>query len=563
MESGEVQRVSDQTNLRTLLVGIDGGSWSVLDPLIDAGVVPTLGSLFDEGVSGDLASQIPPWTPSAWPSLYTGVNPGKHGVFDFLRFDGYDWDLVDRTDVHEHALWELLDQRGLTSVVVNVPVTGPPRPFDGALVPGYVSPEEPACHPKGLLDDLWDQFGEYRVYAPADADGDEAIDWYEQLTRMRGAAFRHLAREHDPHFGFVQFQQTDTVFHERPEDAAAVRTVFSAVDDELSRILDDCDPDTVIVASDHGIGPYDGREFRANSFLRDESYLTTTTGDGGMPSWGGLARDDDDAPGLARRVVRAASTVGLTSQRLGRLLSLLGLDDIVLDHVSTETVRAATERVDFPASAAYVRSRTELGVRINKAGRDPEGVVSPSEYPSVRADLIEALKSVRTPDGVPAFEAVVSSEDVFHGPYAGGAEQARQEAVVGDHRRDHRIPLADGREQFASDHGRREVDSLCRRECDRPDQRTRQRGSTILRVVTPRCVTRSRPLRHSTSVSRSTPRPARIPAEPAGAVARVSTLPITLTGGTPPVRYVHVSPNCPERPVRYRSDASRPGFAID
>ena len=421
MQSGEVRRVSDQTNLRTLLVGIDGGSWSVLDPLIDAGVVPTLGSLFDEGVSGDLASQIPPWTPSAWPSLYTGVNPGKHGVFDFLRFDGYDWDLVDRTNVHEHALWELLDQRGLTSVVVNVPVTGPPRPFDGALVPGYVSPEEPACHPEGLLDDLRDELSDYRVYAPTDADGDEAIDWYEQLTRMRGAAFRHLAREHDPHFGFVQFQQTDTVFHERPEDAAAVRTVFSAVDDELSRILDDCDPDTVIVASDHGIGPYDGHEFRANSFMRDESDLTPTTGDRGMPSVGGLPRDDDDTPGLARRAVRAASTVGLTSQRLGRLLSVLGLDDLVLDHVSTETVRAATERVDFPASAAYVRSRTELGVRINKAGRDPEGVVSPSEYPSVRDDLIEALKSVRTPDGVPAFEAVVPSEDVFHGPYVDDA----------------------------------------------------------------------------------------------------------------------------------------------
>nr|WP_240009219.1 alkaline phosphatase family protein [Halobaculum rubrum] len=109
----------------------------MLDPLRADGVLPTLGSLFDRFAVGDLESQLPPWSPSAWPSLYTGVNPGNHGVFDLISFDGYDWDLVDRGDVHEHAIWELLDQRGLRSVEVNVQVTDPPRPIDGALVPGW------------------------------------------------------------------------------------------------------------------------------------------------------------------------------------------------------------------------------------------------------------------------------------------------------------------------------------------------------------------------------------------------------------------------------------------
>ncbi|MFC7068822.1 alkaline phosphatase family protein [Halobaculum lipolyticum] len=407
----------ERSRLRTLLIGLDGACWPVIDPMLEEGTLPALASLFAEGVTGDLDSQIPPWTPSAWPSLYTGVNPGKHGVFDFLRFDGYDWGLVDRTDVREHAIWELLDRRGLSSVVVNVPVTGPPRPFDGALVPGYVSPEDPTCHPEGLLADLRDRPGGYEVYAPDHVDGDDRVDWYERLTRMRGDAFRRLADEHDPHFGFLQFQQTDTVFHERPDDDEAIRRVFSAVDDEVARTLDHCDPDTVIVASDHGIGPYEGPEFRVNNFLRGESLVSTTTGEGGMPTWGELARDGDDAPTLARRLVQAGSAVGLTSQRLGRLLAALRLDDFVLDHVSKETVHAATERVDFPASTAYMRSRTELGVRINKAGREPNGVVSPSEYPSIRDDLIAALESVRTPDGDPVFSAVVPREDVYHGPY--------------------------------------------------------------------------------------------------------------------------------------------------
>ena len=402
--------------MRTLLLGLDGVCRSVLDPLFDAGVTPTIRSLFEGGVDGTLDSQLPPWTPSAWPSLYTGVNPGKHGVFDFLTFDGYDWDLVDRTDVREHALWELLDRHGLTSVVVNVPVTGPPRPFDGALVPGYISPEDPDCHPSGLLEELRSELGAYRVYPPKDTSDEEAIEWYDRLARMRGEAFRHLAAEHDPEFGFLQFQQTDTVFHERPEDDEAVRTAFSAVDEEVAATLDACDPDTVIVASDHGIGPYVDEEFRVNTFLEGQSYARTTTGEGGMPSWAPLARGDDDRS-LARRAVRAAATVGVTSQRLGSLLSALGLADFVLDRVSSETVHAATERVDFASSTAYMRSRTELGVRINVAGREPEGIVSPSEFPAVRADLIEALESVRGPDGDPVFDAVVPSEDVYDGPY--------------------------------------------------------------------------------------------------------------------------------------------------
>lgn len=408
--------------MQTLLVGLDGACERVLDPLLADDRLPALASLFDAGVVADLESQIPPWTPSAWPSLYTGVNPGKHGVFDFLAFDGYDWDVVNGSHVREHAIWELLDRRGLSSVVVNVPVTAPPRAFDGALLPGYVAPEDPTGHPEGVLDEVRDELGEYSVYAPEGVEGDEQVEWYRRLVEQRGAAFRYLADDVDPDFGFLQFQQTDTVFHERPEDDAAVGAVYEAVDDELAATLEACDPDTVVVASDHGIGPYEGWEFRVNEYLRERGLLQTTRGAGGMPSWTALAREaGDDAPSVAERAVEAAAAVGVTSQRIAAVLDRLGLREFVLDHVSTDTVRAGTERVDFPASTVYMRSRTELGVRINKAGRDPEGVVSPAEFPSVRADVVSALREARTPDGAPVFEEVGPAEDYFEGPHVDDA----------------------------------------------------------------------------------------------------------------------------------------------
>ncbi len=420
--SADTRVVTDQASsgLQTLLVGLDGVCHRTLG-LLEDDALPALSALFDRGTVADLESQIPPWTPSAWPSLYTGTNPGKHGAFDFLAFDGYDWGVVNRSHVREHAIWELLDRHGLSSVVVNVPVTGPPRPFDGALIPGYIAPEGPTGHPEGVIDEVEAELGDYRVYAPDGVDGDEQIEWYRRLTRMRGEAFRHLVDDYDPEFGFLQFQQTDTVFHERPEDDEAVRAVFETVDDELAATIEACDPDTVIVASDHGIGPYEGREFRVNEYLRERGFLQTERGDGGMPSWTTVDRDGEDDTSLAERAVAAAAKVGITSHRVGAVLRRLGLDEFVLGRVSTDTVRAGTERVDFPASTAYMRSRTELGVRINKAGRDPEGTVSPSEYPSIRSDVVSALRSAETPDGEPVFEEVAPAEDHFQGPYVDDA----------------------------------------------------------------------------------------------------------------------------------------------
>nr|WP_272904846.1 alkaline phosphatase family protein [Halobacterium sp. TGN-42-S1] len=429
--------------MRTLLVGVDGACLPVVEPLVADGRLPVLGDLVDSGAAGPLQSQIPPWTPSAWPSLYTGTNPGKHGVFDFLAFDGYDWDVVNHTHVRQRALWELLAEQGLTSVVVNVPVTSPPTAFDGALVPGYVAPESPPTHPEGLLEDLRRELGDYRVYAPRDVEdgSDEQVAWYERLTEMRGAAFRHLADRFDPEFGFLQFQQTDTVFHERPGDDHAVRAVYEAVDDEVGAVLDACDPDTVILASDHGIGPYAPDEFRVNEYLREAGYVETTRGEGGMPSWTSLHRDertrDGEAGGaedgggqpLSAWLVARAAAVGLTSQRIGRVLSALGLADLALRVVSTETVRAGTERVDFAESTAYMRSRTELGVRINLEGREPEGTVAPEDYDDVREDLIAVLRGARTPDGDPVFSAVEPRETYFDGEHV---EDAADVVVVPD-----------------------------------------------------------------------------------------------------------------------------------
>jgi len=408
-----------QSGLRTLLVGLEGVCERVLRPVVEAGRAPTLGGLVADGTAAPLPSQVVPEPASAWPSLYTGANPGRHGVFDRVVFDGYDWRPASFADVREHALWELLDRRGHASVVVNAPLTAPPAAFDGALVPGWGGPDRPTCHPEGLLADLDDVVGGYRVYADRDAAGDDWAGESRRLVASRATAFTALADRVDPAFGFLAFHQTGRVLAERPEDEAAVAAVFDAVDDAVAAVLDATDPDAVVLASEHGVAPVAGPSFRVNDFLRDADLLAADPGPGGVPPPGADRRPA--RPGLPdgplERLASAAAAAGATSQRVAAALERVGLGGALGGLLPDGVSRAARERADPASSVAYARTGTEYGVRVNRAGREPDGVVSPAEYPSVRSDVVDALRAVRTPDGARAFSAVGPAAQFFGGPH--------------------------------------------------------------------------------------------------------------------------------------------------
>ena len=69
---------------KMIVIGIDGGTFDVILPMIDQGQLPVLASLIKNGVRGELQSTIPTNTGPAWVSMMTGANPGKHGIFFFL-----------------------------------------------------------------------------------------------------------------------------------------------------------------------------------------------------------------------------------------------------------------------------------------------------------------------------------------------------------------------------------------------------------------------------------------------------------------------------------------------
>jgi len=97
---------------RVLLIGIDGGEFSLIRPWIEKGKLPNLAAILKDGSSGNLRSTIPPITGAAWSSFQTGTNPGKHGVFNwFKRKEGeYRAKPVNSTEIKEPTLWQIVSK---------------------------------------------------------------------------------------------------------------------------------------------------------------------------------------------------------------------------------------------------------------------------------------------------------------------------------------------------------------------------------------------------------------------------------------------------------------------
>ena len=112
----------------TLLIGLDGATFSVLDPYVERGVMPFLGSLTERGTRAGLRSIMPPLTPPAWTSMVTGKRPGGHGVFDFFQREEPD-DIhvrfANSQDVRSATVWSLASDAGMRVLSLNFPLMFP------------------------------------------------------------------------------------------------------------------------------------------------------------------------------------------------------------------------------------------------------------------------------------------------------------------------------------------------------------------------------------------------------------------------------------------------------
>ncbi len=125
-----------RTKKRVLLVGWDAADWKFINPLLDSGRMPNLSKLVDQGVIGNLASLKPCLSPLLWTSIATGKTADKHGILGFVEPlpGGVGVQLSASTSRQTKAIWNILDQSRMTSIVVNWFASHPAEPVAGCIV---------------------------------------------------------------------------------------------------------------------------------------------------------------------------------------------------------------------------------------------------------------------------------------------------------------------------------------------------------------------------------------------------------------------------------------------
>ena len=414
--------------MRVLVVGLDGATFDLIRPWAAAGHLPALARLMQEGIHGELRSTMPPVTSPAWPSFMTGMNPGKHGVFDFIRSRRGDspggFDMVNASHIAARPLWQLLSEAGRRVGVVAVPVTYPPRPVNGFMISGILSPRHAEiAYPPGLLRRYEDELGPYRISPAVQyADGDEEAFVADLLALMeqRARYALRLMQDYEWDFFMVHFVALDAAqhalwkfddpTHPRYNPQAAQRyggsllTLYQKADVILARLWEQTGPDDVLlVMSDHGFGPLHGT-VNLNNFLLQRGFLH-------------LKRD------VATRLRYALFRHGITPSAAYALLVKLGLQDVVVK-VSKRARNAIVGRflsfpaVDWSRTQAYAMGHVGQ-VFINLRGREPHGCVPPEEYEAVRQRVADALRELEHPQfSRPLVDEIIFKEQVYQGPYA-------------------------------------------------------------------------------------------------------------------------------------------------
>ncbi len=271
---------------RFLVLGLDGGTFDLLDPLMEAGELPFLRSLVHRGVRAPLRSVYPAKTIPAWYSFATGKDPGELGIYGFTEPDGGPGrsKLVQSFRPAE-AVWDRLSRWGAKVGVLNFPLRSA-YPLHGFIVPGMFRDNAPTF-PTGLRAEIEDSIGGvYPGELPPYRDHARS-GWIATATDsvlQRGRAASVLAERHRPDFLFALFRETDRVEHQhwselsRPvaEIPRDLLDFWRAVDGacaEVDRAFRAGGGATVtLVISDHGHGPIRSELF-TNRWLVEQKFL--------------------------------------------------------------------------------------------------------------------------------------------------------------------------------------------------------------------------------------------------------------------------------------------------
>ena len=388
---------------RVLVLGLDMGDGALIRHWSRQGRLPNLSAFMATGTSLELESPAEVLHTSTWPTMATGVLPGRHGVYyPYQPKPGYQF--ARRIEADQYGaptFWSRADAAGLRCLVYDIPETFPERDFGGRAVfdwGTWAKYGRPSAQPSFLLRDLKARFGPYPLgYEAIRLGFENPRDIETRLApsvRYKCATAQWLLQRDEWDLAVVGFGETHSAGHYFWPSGA--KAIDAGDDAQFERLL------ATYAAIDEAVG-----SLRAS--LPSDVTVLVVSGDGVRPNHCGwhLLPSALQRLGLtSSRPAAPADVPARTPSLLGRLPQLIppgvkrqiaaGLPWRVRNRLA---LWAQASALDYSQARAFaLPSDLEGCVRINVRGREPQGIVDPgAQYQDLCQEIRAGLEELVNP----------------------------------------------------------------------------------------------------------------------------------------------------------------------
>lgn len=403
--------------METLVIGIDGGEWEVITPMIENGELPNISSLIRGGVKGNILSSTPPVSAPAWNSIVTGTNPGKHGIFDFVKYtEDYQRTPNNTSDRSATPFWTILNDYNVTTGLFKVPFTHPPDEVSGYIVSGFPTPQTTSefTYPQeitqnvGPVNTLFENgtlLQERRL--------ESFRENLDQVARHQTDGFIELLSDYSTDLGMIVYDTIDRAQHAywkyfdenhpRHDPNSQLNGIlkghYKVIDEQIGNILKQVNDDTdVMVLSDHGFGPLTEYIF-IDEWLERKGFLTWKN------STSTRAKD------MLNSVLQSGWKLASSTNMQTNLKSIMPSRIIELGRDLE-----ITRDICWEETVAFFSTASGQSIFINTNDRFVNGLIERPEYKDYISEVKDSLYSLEHPEtGEPVIQSVLSGEKEFNG----------------------------------------------------------------------------------------------------------------------------------------------------